>query len=91
MDRSHLGGMRIRGIKDPLTAGIEQDIGCKACGKDHGTPLKAGIDRFFGLAQTDLAKPGEGNIEGADKDAQTDDQVIASHLITEEIADSTDG
>ena len=91
MERSHLGGVRVRSVQDPFTAGIEQDVGSQAGSEDHRAPLEAGVQRLVGITQADPSEPGKRDIEGADKDAQTDNEIIASHLITQEIADGADG
>ena len=53
--------------------------------------VKAGVKWLIRFTQADLSKPGKRDIEGADKDTKSNDEVIATHLITQEIADGADG
>lgn len=46
---------------------------------------KPGVQRQSVSPEPDPSEPGKRDIEGADKDTQTDNEIIASHLITRKL------
>ena len=79
--------MRLVCIQDPFAAGVEENICSQSGSKHHGAPLKKGIFRFFQIAQPNIAEAGKCHVQGTEKYAEADQQIIASHLITQKGAD----
>ena len=74
---AELGKVRIGGVEDPLTEGVKEDVGGQTGGKHHAAPCEGRIFRLFSrLSETDIPVSGEGQIEGEEKDAEADDEII---------------
>ncbi len=73
--------MGILRIENPLTEGIEQNVRRKPRRKHHGTPgEKAVLRLLLRCAQHDAADRRKSDIEGQEKNPETDQQVIHAEL-----------
>ena len=91
LDAAHVGDVGLRGVEHPLAEGVEEDVRGQAGGEHHGSPFKIGILGFVQVAQADGAVPGKGHVQGAEEDAQADDQVVGSEGVPQKEADGFQG
>ena len=88
LHRAHLGDMRVVGVEDPLTEGVEQDVSGEAGGEHHAGPHEERVFRLLiRLSEADISKPGESQKQGEQEDEEADCQVEQAEGIAKDKAD----
>ena len=80
--------MRVVGVEDPLTEGVEQDVSGEAGGEHHAGPHEERVFRLLiRLSEADISKPGESQKQGEQEDEETDCQVEQAEGVAQDKAD----
>ena len=88
LHRAHLGDMRVVGVEEPLTEGVEQDVSGEAGGEHHAGPHEERVFRLLiRLSEADISKPGESQKQGEQEDEQAYCEVEESECVSEDESD----
>ncbi len=86
---AELGGMRILPVEYPFTERVKENIGGETCREHHGAPLEEAVSRLLvRCTEHDAPITGQGNVEGENSGAQSDDEVVEPEAVAEEGANS---